>query len=277
MSNTDRAEEEQDFSGFADLFNTLAQVHETNILQAIRRYSILQDLDDIEDNQGVVASTPHVTPTGTPTRTPQVSPIRADNYHLERPASSSSVPNATSDIAFSISILPLKSACSLPDISFGYLSTNTISDISYQAFDRALRAYTKVQKTVAQVTEELRTAIQDNSSNFEVEEWLATLEVVREDMNKKGRVVNDMEFDAVNPTHKEEEWQGNWETTDKKARAVIKLVTSWLQKRTVNITPTSDVVKHERLQVEPFDGDPMTWPFWMMNAKKIIANLNITD
>ena len=46
MSQSDRDGEEQcDFSGFGNLFDSLAQVHEENIRQAIRRYSILQGAD----------------------------------------------------------------------------------------------------------------------------------------------------------------------------------------------------------------------------------------
>ena len=54
------------------------------------------------------------------------------------------------------------------------------------------------------------------------------------------------------------------DNTSKQATTVIKLGSSWIQKRANKVVPTSDVVKHEKLQIEPFDGDPMTWPFWMV-------------
>ena len=47
MSSSDESNENY-FSGFAELFDTLAQEHEDNIFQAIRRYSILQGVDVTE-------------------------------------------------------------------------------------------------------------------------------------------------------------------------------------------------------------------------------------
>ena len=79
MSDSEREDQQEEYSflGFGDLFITLAQEHENNIIQAIRRYSTLQDIDEPnkQGNQGVVSSTPLVTPTETPTRTPHVTPI----------------------------------------------------------------------------------------------------------------------------------------------------------------------------------------------------------
>ena len=76
-SEIEDQQEEYSFLGFGDLFITLAQEHENNIIQAIRRYSTLQDIDEPnkQGNQGVVSSTLLVTPTETPTRTLHVTPI----------------------------------------------------------------------------------------------------------------------------------------------------------------------------------------------------------
>ena len=60
MSSSDENNENY-FSGFAELFDTLAQEHEDNTFQAIRRYSI-QGVDVTETNQGVISSTPHTSP-----------------------------------------------------------------------------------------------------------------------------------------------------------------------------------------------------------------------
>ena len=69
MSDSEREDQQEEYSflGFEDLFITLAQEHENNIIQAIRRYSILQDIDEpnIQGIQGIVSSTPLVTPTET--------------------------------------------------------------------------------------------------------------------------------------------------------------------------------------------------------------------
>ena len=44
MSNSESEDQQEQYSflGFEDLYITLAQEHENNIIQAIRRYSILQ-------------------------------------------------------------------------------------------------------------------------------------------------------------------------------------------------------------------------------------------
>ena len=288
MSGSDNSEETHDFLGFSDQFTTLAQEHENNIYQAIRRYSILQGLDATRSNQGIVASTPQTTPIGTPVPTPQVTPIntpvgsprsnlRTDNFQLTRLASTSSEPVATNDISLSIDTLPVRSAISLQNIHLDYLSPLDRTNMSYQAFDRALRAYTKIQKAVIKITAELRTAVQNNRGEFEIEELLASLEVEKEDMNKKGKIVNDFDISATNTSHMEEEWQDEWNKTDKQATTAIKLGSSWMQRRAHRAVPTSDVVKHEKLQIEPFDGDPMIWSFWMANAKKVIDSMCITD
>ena len=287
MSSSDESNENY-FSGFAELFDTLAQEHEDNIFQAIRRYSILQGVDVTETNQGVISSTPHTSPLGIHLTPPQITPINtpigsprsnleADFFQLARLTSTSSEPGATSNINFSINTFPSRSAQSLQDIHLSSLSTTSRTNMSYQAFDRALRAYTKVQKTVVKTTQDLLTAIQSNPKEFEVEYLLSTLEVEKEDMNEKGKVVNNFEIPQTNPTHKEEEWQDEWNKTNKQALAAIKLGSSWLQRRVKEVIPTSDVVKHEKLQIEPFEGDPMIWPFWMVNAKQIIEKMNITD
>ena len=226
MSNSDDGKEENYFSGFAELFDSLAQEHEDNIFQAIRKYSILQGADVAETNQGVVSSTPHTSPLGIHPPTPQITPINTpigsprsnlgtDFFQLARLTSTSSEPGATSNINFSINTFPSRSAHSLQDIHLSDLPTFNRTNISYQAFDRALRAYTKVQKTVVKITEDLRTAIQGNSNEFEVEVLLATLEVEKEDMNEKGKIVNDFDSTQTNPTYKEEEWQDEWNKTNK--------------------------------------------------------------
>ena len=131
MSNSESEDQQEQYSflGFRDLFITLAQEHENNIIQAIRRYSILQDTDEPEQpgNQGVLASTPLVTPTETPTRTPHVTPIHTpggsprsclktevfQSAELSRRSSELAI---VSDLSLAIDCLQVEAAHSLPNI-----------------------------------------------------------------------------------------------------------------------------------------------------------------
>ena len=129
MSSSDESNENY-FSGFAELFDTLAQEHEDNIFQAIRRYSILQGVDVTETNQGVISSTPHTSPLGIHLTPPQITPINtpigsprsnleADFFQLARLTSTSSEPGETNNINFSINTFPSRTAHSLQDIGVG--------------------------------------------------------------------------------------------------------------------------------------------------------------
>ena len=206
MSQSDGDEEEQyDFSGFGNLFDSLAQVHEENIRQAIRRFSILQGVDS-EENQGALASTPFVTPSGSTSNTPQITPIGSPRSTFNS-NSRNSEPSLSSDISLTIQALPLKSASSLQDIHLSCLSTSNTEDMATQAFDRAIRTYTKVQKKVEKYTKELKSALKNNEDVFCIDDLLSTLEVEHEDMNNRGKEVNEFEGSNVNPNHKEEDWQ----------------------------------------------------------------------
>ena len=276
MSQSDRDEEEQyDFSGFGNLFDSLAQVHEENIRQAIRGYSILQGVDS-EENQGALASTPFVTPIGSTSNTPKITPIGSPRSTFNS-TSRNSEPSLNSDISLTIQALPLKSASSLQDIHLSYLSTANTENMATQAFDRAIRTYTKVQKKVVKYTKELKSALKNNEEAFCIDDLLSTLEVEHEDMNNRGKEVNEFEGSEVNPSHKEEDWQDEWNTTHKNAAAVIKLTNAWKQNKANKPETEGDIVKYEKLQVEPFEGNPMIWPFWMESAKKIIRKMSIID
>ena len=276
MSQSDGDEEEQyDFSGFGNLFDSLAQVHEENIRQAIRRFSILQGVDS-EENQGALASTPFVTPSGSTSNTPQITPIGSPRSTFNS-NSRNSEPSLSSDISLTIQALPPKSASSLQDIHLSCLSTSNTENMATQAFDRAIRTYIKVQKKVEKYTKELKSALKNNEDVFCVDDLLSTLEVEHEDMNNKGKEVNEFEGSDVNPNHKEEDWQDEWNTTHKNASAVIKLANAWKQNKANKPETEGDIVKYEKLQVEPFEGNPMIWPFWMVSAKKIIRKMSIID
>jgi len=158
MSDSEREDQQENYSflGFEDLFITLAQEHENNIIEAIRRYSTLQDRDesDQQANQRVVSSTPLATPTETPLGTPHVTPIHtpigsprsrlrtADFQSADW--SRSSQPTLVSDISLTINSLPVKAASSLPNINL--LSTRKKTTMSYQAFDRSLRCIPNLRK-----------------------------------------------------------------------------------------------------------------------------------
>ena len=158
MSQSDGDEEEQyDFSGFGNLFDSLAQVHEENIRQAIRRFSILQGVDS-EENQGALASTPFVTPSGSTSNTPQITPIGSPRSTFNS-HSRNSEPSLSGDINLTIQALPLKSASSLQDIHLSCLSTSNTENMATQAFDRAIRTCTKVQKKVVKCIKELKSAL----------------------------------------------------------------------------------------------------------------------
>ena len=276
MSQSDGDEEEQyDFSGFGNLFDSLAQVHEENIRQAIRRFSILQGVDS-EENQGALASTPFVTPSGSTSNTPQITPIGSPRSTFNS-HSRNSEPSLRGDISLTIQALPLKSASSLQDIHLSCLSTSNTENMATQAFDRAIRLYTKVQKKVEKYTKELKSALKNNEDIFCIDDLLSTLEVEHEDMNNRGKEVNEFEGSDVNPNHKEEDWQDEWNTTHKNASAVIKLANAWKQNKANKPETDGDIVKYEKLQVEPFEGNPMIWPFWMVSAKKIIRKMSIID
>ena len=275
MSDSDRDEEQYDFSGFGNLFDSLAQEHEENIRLAIRRYSILQGVE-VEVEQGAIASTPFVTPIGSSTNTPQITPIGSPRNTFN-PTSRNSEPSLTDEISLTIQNLPLKSASSLQNIHLRYLSTSNSENMTTQAFDRAIRTYTKVQKKVVKYTKELKSALQNNEEVFLIDDLLTTLEVEQEDMNNTGKEVNEFDGENVNPSHKEEEWQDEWKTTHKNATAVIKLANAWKQNKANQAEPEGDIVKYEKLQVEPFEGNPMIWPFWMESAQKIIRKMSIID
>ena len=74
MSGSDdiNSQDSYSFIGFENLFLTLSQEHEENIIQAIRQYSVLQNIDEPEQENQLVSSTPKHTPTGTPDETPNV-------------------------------------------------------------------------------------------------------------------------------------------------------------------------------------------------------------
>ena len=253
MSDSDRDEEQYDFSGFGNLFDSLAQEHEENIRLAIRRYSILQGVE-VEVEQGAIASTPFVTPIGSSTNTPQITPIGSPRNTFN-PTSRNSEPSLTDEISLTIQNLPLKSASSLQNIHLRYLSTSNSENMTTQAFDRAIRTYTKVQKKVVKYTKELKSALQNNEEVFLIDDLLTTLEVEQEDMNNTGKEVNEFDGENVNPSHKEEEWQDEWKTTHKNATAVIKLANAWKQNKANQAEPEGDIVKYEKLQVEPFEGN----------------------
>ena len=246
MSQSDRDEEEQcDFSGFGNLFDSLAQVHEENIRQAIRRYSILQGIDS-EENQGALASTPFVTPIGSSSNTPQITPIGSPRSTFNS-TSRKSEPSLSGDISLTIQALPLRSASSLQDIHLSYFSTSNTENMATQEFDRAIRTYTKVQKKVVKYTKELKSALRNNEEIFCVDDLLSTLEVEHEDMNNRGKEVNEFEGSNINPSHKEEEWQDEWNTTNKNAAAVIKLANAWKQNKINKPETEGDIVKYEKL------------------------------
>ena len=130
MSDSEREDQQETYSflGFEDLFITLSQEHENNIIEAVRRYSTLQDRDesDQQTNERVVSSTPLVTPTETPVGTPHVTPIhtpissprsrlRTEDFQ-STDWSRSSQPTLVSDISLAINSLPVKAAISLPNI-----------------------------------------------------------------------------------------------------------------------------------------------------------------
>ena len=276
MSQSNRDEEEQcDFSGFGNLFDSLAQVHEENIRQAIRRYSILQGVDS-EENQGALASTPFVTPIGSKSNTPQITPIGSPRS-IFNSTSRNSEPSLSGDISLTIQSLPLKSASSLQNIHLSYLSTSNTENMATQAFDRAIRTYTKAQKKVVKYTKELKSALKNDEDAFCIDDLLFTFEVEHEDMNNRGKEVNEFEGTDVNPSHKEEDWQDEWNTTHKNAAAVIKLANAWKQNKKSKPETEGDIVKYEKLQVEPFEKNPMIWPFWMASAKKIIRKMSTID
>ena len=102
-----------------------------------------------------MSSTPLVTPTETPTRTPHVTPIHTpggsprscpkteiQSAELSRRTSELAI---VSDLSLAIDCLPVKAAHSLPNI---HLNTQKRTIMSYQAFDRSLRMYTKLGKEV---------------------------------------------------------------------------------------------------------------------------------
>ena len=290
MSNSESEDQQEQYSflGFGDLFITLAQEHENNIIQAIRRYSILQDTDEPEQpgNQGVVSSTPLVTPTETPTRTPHVTPIHTpggsprscpkteifQSAELSRRTSELAI---VSDLSLAIDCLPVKAAHSLPNI---HLNTQKRTIMSYQAFDRSLRMYTKLEKEVQKSILDLEAAIQNDRGKYEVKKLLDIIDVDREALQEAGEEVNNYEPPHVNTSFNEEDWQTTWSKVDRRARAIIKTGKEYCLDKVEKVVPgTTPVVKFEKLQVEPFEGDPMVWSFWQENAKKVISGLSETE
>ena len=281
MSNSESKDQQEQYSflGFGDLFITLAQEHENNIIQAIRRYSILQDTNETEQpgNQGEVSSTPLVTPTETPTRTPHVTPIHTprgsprscpkteifQSAELSRRTSELAI---VSDLSLAIDCLPVKAAHSLPNI---HLNTQKRTIMSYQAFDRSLRMYTKLEKEVQKIILDLEAAIQNDRGKYEVKKLLDIIDVDREALQEAGEEVNNYEPPHVNTSFNEEDWQTTWSKVDRRARAIIKTGKEYCLDKVEKVVPgTTPVVKFEKLQVEPFEGDPMVWSFWQENAKK---------
>ena len=290
MSDSEREDQQENYSflGFEDLFITLAQEHENNIIEAIRRYSTLQDRDesDQQANQRVVSSTPLATPTETPLGTPHVTPIHtpigsprsrlrtADFQSADW--SRSSQPTLVSDISLTINSLPVKAASSLPNINL--LSTRKKTTMSYQAFDRSLRMYTKLEKEVQKSIVDLVEFIQNDKGKYEVKKLIDIIEVDREALKEAGEKVNNYDPTEVNPSFKEEDWQTTWSKVDRRARAIIKTGKEYCLDKSITAAPgATPVVKFEKLQVEPFEGDPMVWSFWQENAKKVISGLSQTE
>ena len=292
MSDSEREDQQEEFSflGFGGLFNSLAQEHENNILQAIRRYSTLQDIEepDQQDNRGIVSSTPIVTPNDTPTGTPQVTPINTPpssprrSVRTEKFQSTYSVnlreslPSLVSDISLLVNSIPVRSSSSLPSIHLNSQSTQKKVTMSYQAFDRSLRMHNKLEKEVQKSIVDLESAIQNDRGKYEVKKLIDIIEVDREALREAGDKVS--EYELVNPTFKEEEWQTSWSKVDRRARAIVKTGKEYCLDKAVNAVPAaSPGVKYEKLQVEPFEGDPMAWSFWQENAKKVISGLGVTE
>ena len=290
MSDSEREDQQENYSflGFGDLFITLAQEHENNIIEAIRRYSTLQDRyeSDEQVNQRVVSSTPLATPTETPLGTPHVTPIHtpigSPRSHLRTVDfqsadwSRSSQPTLVSDINLAINSLPVKAASSLPNINL--LSTRKKTTMSYQAFDRSLRMYTKLEKEVQKSIVDLVDLIQNDKGKYEVKKLIDIIEVDREALKEAGEEVNNYDPTDVNPSFKEEDWQTNWSKVDRRARAIIKTGKEYCLDKSITAAPgATPVVKFEKLQVEPFERDPMVWSFWQENAKKVISGLSETE
>ena len=277
MSDSEREDQQEEFSfsGFGDLFNTLAQEHENNIIQAIRRYSTLQDIEepDQHDDQGVVSSTPIVTPNDTPTRTPQVTPIHTPSGSPRSSVRSKtfqstysvnlreSLPSLVNDISLLINSIPLRSSSSLPNILLSSQSTHKKTTMSYQAFDRSLRMHNKLEKEIQKSIIDLETAIQNDRGKYEVKKLIDIIEVDREALREAGDEVS--EYEEVNPSFKEEEWQTSWSKVDRRARAIVKTGKEYCLDKAVNAVPAaSPGVKYEKLQVEPFEDDPIVKSFW---------------
>ena len=261
MSDSEREDQQETYSflGFEDLFITLAQEHENNIIEAIRRYSTLQDRDesDQQANQRVVSSTPLVTPTETPLETPSVTPIHTPSssprsrLRTEDFQSTdwfrSSQPSIVSDISLAINSLPVKAAISLPNIHL--LSTRKKTTMSYQAFDRSLRMYTKLEKEVQKSIGDLVDVIQNDKGKYEVKKLIDIIEVDREALKEAGEEVNNYDPTNVNPSFKEEEWQTTWSRVDRRARAIIKTGKEYCLDKSITAAPgATPVVKFEKLR-----------------------------
>ena len=174
----------------------------------------MQDRDesDQQANQRVVSSTPLVTPTETPLETPSVTPIhtpsssprsrlRTEDF-LSTDWFRSSQPSIVSDISLAINSLPVKAAISLPNIHL--LSTRKKTTMSYQAFDRSLRMYTKLEKEVQKSIGDLVDVIQNDKGKYEVKKLIDIIEVDREALKEAGEEVNNYDPTNVNPSFKEE-------------------------------------------------------------------------
>ena len=136
--------------------------------------------------------------------------------------------------------------------------------------------HNKLEKEVQKSIIDLETAIQNDRGKYEVKKLIDIIEVDREALKEAGDEVS--EYELVNPSFKEEEWQTSWSKVDRRARAIVKTGKEYCLDKAVNAVPAaSPGVKYEKLQVEPFEGDPMAWSFWQENAKKVISGLGVTE
>ena len=150
--------------------------------------------------------------------------------------------------------------------------------MSYQAFNRSLRMYSKLEKEVQKSILDLEAAIQNDRGKYEVKKLLDIIDVDREALQEAGEKVNNYEPPHVNTSFNEEDWQTAWSKVDRRAKAIIKTGKEYCLNKVEKVVPgTTPVVKFEKLQVEPFEGDPMVWSFWQENAKKVISSLSQTE
>ena len=310
MSDSEEEEQESiDFSGFLQLFSSSFHEAEVNIRNAFRDYAVSQGIDETESN--TLLPSPIGTPQSSPradsfrsadeislsvNNLPVYAPGVENNQNRPRsaPVSPSLNIQRTSVKAIRASYESLSAATSQQNLFSSSQPTKNQAIMTptaeQQSFSRDLRSYNKIKNKIVGHVRDLEAAIKSNKSEIKIQHLVNALEVENDKLDEKGDKITEHQQDDWAEDFKPEEWADELDEIGTKAKIGLKDGKAWLdkeQKATAakalaaipkpgkHAPPSGDsLYKQERLQVEPFSGNPMKWTFWKQTAEAVIKDMS---